>query len=202
VPDDIRRGTCVRPAIPSDHSSASRTISRKSTSSSTTRRCGSWVPGRRSRRLPRAVRRLETSFLRLRSIELRSALRAGGSLRSKCRDPGRARRAPARALARAKRVEEQRLKLLRNRWAFVVHLDPRAEGFDARGHRDRRARIAVGERVADQVRKHPLEAVAIPGAAQLRALGGTQRSRPGRGLSTDRAFRGIERWTAHDSGSP
>jgi xanthosine utilization system XapX-like protein len=32
------------------------------------------------------------------------------------------------------------------------------------------AGIAVGERIADQVREHLLEAVAIPGAAQLGAL--------------------------------
>ena len=58
-------------------------------------------------------------------------------------------------------VKKLGLKLLRNGWAFVVHLDPHAEGFRARGHRDRFGRIAVDERIADQIRKHLLEAVAI-----------------------------------------
>jgi hypothetical protein len=35
----------------------------------------------------------------------------------------------------------------------------------------------VGERISDQVREHLLEAVAIPGAAQLRALQLNRRER-------------------------
>ena len=79
---------------------------------------------------------------------------------------------------------------MRNGWAFVVHLDPHAEAVGARGHRDRLGRIAVDERIADQVRKHLLEAVAIPRAAQLGALqlnrrGGMRRSQ----LTDDRCER-------------